>query len=196
MKNSNLENYINKSKNSETFKFIKDIKLQEVLYLFSSYIFLIYLSEIKDNKYCEKSKEMKAHTILIYLGSIIEAVIYYFVNEKLKDKKSKNKYLELEKLIKVQEIKETENLYICKLEKKEITLNETINFNSLINWIKDKKIIDTKIIDKINYFRKMRNMIHIKVFIDYNEYQLIETLEKAFIDTKEIFDYIKIQLWK
>ncbi len=196
MKNSNLENYINKSKNSETFKFIKDIKLQEVLYLFSSYIFLIYLSEIKDNKYCEKSKEMKAHTILIYLGSIIEAVIYYFVNEKLKDKKSKNKYLELEKLIKVQKIKETENLYICKLEKKEITLNETINFNSLINWIKDKKIIDTKIIDKINYFRKMRNMIHIKVFIDYNEYQLIETLEKAFIDTKEIFDYIKIQLWK
>jgi hypothetical protein len=37
----------------------------------------------------------------------------------------------------------------------------------------------------------MRNMIHINAFLDSSEEKLIEKLEKAFIETKEIIDYIE-----
>jgi hypothetical protein len=39
---------------------------------------------------------MKAHTIFIYLGSIIESIVYYYVQSKLTDERSKRKYLEIE----------------------------------------------------------------------------------------------------
>jgi hypothetical protein len=86
---------------------------------------------------------MKSHTIFIYLGSIIEAVVFYFVQSKLRDEKSKRKYLEIEHF------------------------------------------------QKIDDFRKMRNLVHIKVFLDYDEHELIVLLQEAFIETKEIFDYIE-----
>lgn len=127
----------------------------------------------------------------IYLGSIIEAIVYYFVQIKLSDEKSKRKYLEIEWFKKIQKIKETENLYVCKLENKEINFNNSINFNALINWLKDKKLIDKKIIEKIDYFRKMRNLVHVNAFLQNNEYELIKELQKAFVDTKEIFNYIE-----
>lgn len=186
----NLENYINKSKNNSSFKFIKDVKLQEILYLFSWYIFFIYFEEIKNIEYSEETKEIKAHTIFVYLWSIIESIVYDFVKSKLNDNKSKRKYLELEDFIEHQKIKDTK-LYICKKKIKEISLNDSISFNALINWARDKKIIDEKIIKKIDSFRKMRNMIHINAFLDSSEEKLIEKLEKAFIETKEIIDYIE-----
>lgn len=39
---------------------------------------------------------------------------------------------------------------------KEISFNDSINFNALINWAKDKKIISENILKKIDNFRKMR----------------------------------------
>jgi len=186
--------YSNLFRKNNRFSFIDDIKLQDALYLFSGYVSFIYIEEILNKNLSEELKEIKAHTIFIYLGSIIESVVYYFVQIKLKDSKSKRKYLEIEWYKKVQKIKQTENLYICELEKKEINLNESINFNALINWLKDKKLFDEKIIQKINFFRKMRNLVHINAFLINNEYWLIKELEKAFLDTKEIFNYIESKL--
>ncbi len=186
-----LKHYIEKSKESSSFDFIKDIKVQDTLYLFSAYIFLIYYEDILNKEVSEELKEIKAHTIFVYIGSIIESVIYYYVHSKLTDEKSKRKYLEIQWFKKLQKINETENLYICKLETKEITFNSSINFNALINWLKDKKLIDKKIIEKINYFRKMRNLVHVNAFLDFDEIELIKELEKIFLDTKEIFDYIE-----
>jgi len=37
----------------------------------------------------------------------------------------------------------------------------------------------------------MRNLVHIKAFLEYSEVELIKELKKAFIDTKEIIDYIE-----
>ena len=188
-----LKYYINLFKTNNRFIFIEDIKLQEVLYLFSGYVSYIYFEEIIKQNISEELKEIKAHTIFIYLGSIIEAVVYYYVQTKLNDEKSKRKYLEIEWFKKLQKVKETNDLYICKLETKEINFNKSINFNALINWLKDKKLINKKIIEKIDFFRKMRNLVHINAFLNNDEYELITELKNAFIDTKEIFDYIE---WK
>ena len=186
--------YTKSLKDNNRFEFIEDIKLKEVLYLFSAYVTFIYIEEIKNKNLSEELKEIKAHTIFIYLGSIIEAIVYYYVREKLSDEKSKRKYLEIEEFKKIKKIKETDNLYICKLEKKEKDFNNSINFHWLINWLKDKKLIDKKIINKIDYFRKMRNLVHINAFLEFNEIELIEELKKSFIDTKEIFDYIECKI--
>ncbi|NUJ98110.1 hypothetical protein HGA92_04990 [Candidatus Gracilibacteria bacterium] len=186
-----LDYYISLFKSNSRYSFIKDIKLQEILYLFSGYVSFIYYNELEENNYSEYLKEIKAHTIFVYLGSIIEAITYYFVKTKLIDEKSKRKYLEIEEFKKLQKIEETKNLYICKLENKEISFNDSINFHALINGLKDKKIIDEKIVEKIDDFRKMRNLVHINAFLGYNEYKLIQELEKAFINTKIIVDYIE-----
>jgi hypothetical protein len=125
------------------------------------------------------------------LGSIVEALLYYFVEKKIWDsEKSRRKYLEIDEYKKVQNIQKTENLYICELVKKEITFNDSINFNALINWAKDKKLLDENILNKINQLRKYRNSVHINV---YKSWGIIffDELEKAFIQTKEIFDYFE-----
>jgi hypothetical protein len=44
---------------------------------------------------------------------------------------------------------------------------------------------------KIDNFRKMRNLVHINAFMNMSEAKLIQELEKAFIETKEILDYIE-----
>lgn len=184
-----LDYHISLFKSSSRFKFIKDTKLQEILYLFSGYVSFIYSIELEKSNW-EELKEIKAHTIFVYLGSIIEAIVYYYAQNKLTDEKSKRKYLEIEDFEQIQKINDTE-LYICKKKIKEITLNDSINFHSLIKWLKDKKLIDKKIIDKIDYFRKMRNLVHINAFMNMNETKLIQELEKSFIETKEILDYIE-----
>ena len=193
--NKDIKQYIKWSKLDSGFKYINNIKLQEILYLFSWYVFYIYFENIKNTYLSEELKEIQSHTIFIYLGSIIEAIIYYFVQTKLTDEKSKRKYLEVKQFRKLQKIKETQDLYICKLETKEITLNDSINFHALINWLKDKKLIPKNIIKKIDYFRKMINLVHINALISYNEIELITEIEKAFIDKKEIFDYIETNIW-
>ena len=192
MNKKNIDHYIDVSKTLKVFNFIWEKDIKETLYLFSAYSNFIYFEEILSSKgENEILVEMKIHTVLIYLGSIIESVLYEFVYEKLKNnEKSRKKYLEIDDLVKIQKIKETDNLYISKLEKKEISLNDSINFNALINWVKDKKIITEDIINKINNFRKRRNSIHINV---YNSWDLInlDELEKSFIDAKEILDYLE-----
>ncbi len=185
---------LNYLKKNERFEFIKDIKLKEALYLFSVYVSFIHYEDIKNKEYSEKLKEIKSHTIFVYLWSIIESITYYFVKIKLNDEKSRKKYLELREFRKLQKIEETQDLYICKLETKEISLNDSINFHSLIKWIKDKKILDEKIIAKIDSFRKMRNLVHINAFLTSSEYKLIEKLEQAFIDTKNIINSIENNL--
>jgi hypothetical protein len=162
------------------------------LYLFFWYSSFIYIEEILKNiNINEKLLEFKIHTVIVYLGSIIEAVLYEFIHEKLKNNdKSRKKYLEIDELIKIQKIKETENLYISKLEKKNIGFNKSINFNALINWARDKKIININILEKINVFRQKRNAIHISVYKSGKNINLDE-LEIAFIDTKEILDYLE-----
>lgn len=186
-----LNYYISLFKDNSRYDFIKNSKLQETLYLFSGYVSFIYYDELIKNNYSEELKEIKAHTIFVYLGSIIESIIYEFVKSKLTDEKSKRKYLEIEEFKSLQKIKETENLHICRLDKKEINLNDSINFNALINWAKDKNIISEKILKKIDNFRKMRNLVHINAFLNYDEEKIIWKLEEAFIDTKEILDYIE-----
>ena len=196
MSEKNINHYIDIAKTLELFNFIWDRETKEALYVFSAYSNFIYFEKIlSEQSGSDILLEMKIHTVVIYLGSIIESVLYEFVYDKLKNnEKSRKKYLEIDELVKIQKIKETENLYISKLEKKEISLNDSINFNALINWVKDKKIISEDIINKINNFMKRRNAIHINVYKIWDLIRLDE-LEKSFIETKEILDYIKDNIW-
>lgn len=190
----NLNYYENIFKELDTFWYIKwDIELRESLYEFFSYFTFLYYEEIikwED----EELVKMKIHTAFVYLGSVVEALLYYFVENKIwNSEKSRRKYLEIEEYKKLQNIAKTDNLFICELVKKEINFNDSINFNALINWAKDKKIVDEKILQKINDLRKYRNSVHINVYKS-GDIIVFDKLEKAFIDTKEIFDYIEENL--
>jgi len=190
----NLNYYKNYFNNLNTFEYIKwDIKLKDALYDFSSYVYFLNYEEIMKGE-DEELVKMKIHTAFVYLGSIVEALLYYYVEKKIWDtEKSRRKYLEIEEYTKLQKIQKTENLFICELTKKQINLNDSINFNALINWAKDKKIVDEKILQKINDLRKYRNSVHINVYKS-GWIIVFDSLEKAFIDTKEIFDYIEENL--
>jgi hypothetical protein len=189
-----LKNYIDENKKDLMFNYIKwDIELKESLYEFSAYVSFLYYEEIikwED----EELVKMKIHTAFVYLGSIVEALLYYFVEKKIwNSEKSRRKYLEIEEYKKLQNIAKTDNLFICELVKKEINFNDSINFNALINWAKDKKIVSEEILQKINDLRKYRNSVHINVYKS-GGIIVFDKLEKAFIDTKEIFDYIEEKL--
>lgn len=187
-----LNAYVAKVKKKFSFEFIQDIKIKESLYLFFGYAFMYY-EEIKDDDLEEELKELKAHTILLYLGSIIEAIVYHFIQEKLTDKKSKRKYLEVTEFKMLQKIDTVDNLYIWKYEIKEVSLDDAKNFRALINGLKDKHLLNEKLIEKIDYCRQMRNLIHIDMF-SISELELINEITKALIYTKEIIDDIKKKL--
>ena len=178
----------------DTFWYIKwDKELKDSLYEFFSYFIFLYYEEIM-NWEDEELVKMKIHTAFVYLGSVVEALLYYYVEKKIWDtEKSRRKYLEIEEYTKLQKIQKTENLFICELTKKEINFNDSINFNALINWAKDKRIVDENILQKINDLRKYRNSVHINVYKS-GWIIVFDSLEKAFIDTKEIFDYIEENL--
>jgi hypothetical protein len=89
-----IEKYIEEFENNSNFDFVDNTKLKEILYFFYGYVFFLYFEEIKASSTSNKLKEIKAHTIFVYLGSIIEAIIYYFAETKLTDEKAKRKYLE------------------------------------------------------------------------------------------------------
>jgi len=178
----------------DTFWYIKwDKELKGSLYEFFSYFIFLYYEEII-NWEDEELVKMKIHTAFVYLGSVVEALLYYFVEKKIwNTEKARRKYLEIEEYTKLQKIQKTENLFICELTNKEISFNDSINFNALINWAKDKRIVDEKILQKINDLRKYRNSVHINVYKS-GWIIVFDSLEKAFIDTKEIFDYIEENL--
>jgi len=192
MIDKSLEFYIDRYKKFRKFEYIRDEKLKKILYQYAWYTyFLFYLfDKIQD----EELKNFMAHTTIIYIGSIIEAVVFYYASTKLVDSKSKRRYLELEEFKKVQDLKKCENLFVCELVKKEVSLNDSINFHSLINWLKDKKIISQEIIDKIDFIRKKRNLIHINVLKTESELDLILELEQIFIYMKDILDFVEIKI--
>jgi hypothetical protein len=53
--------------------------------------------------------------------------------------------------------------------------------------------LDKKLINKIDYCRKMRNLIHANVLLT-SEYKLFDELDKVFTYTKEIIDEMKGKL--
>ncbi|MDR2640037.1 MAG: hypothetical protein LBC61_01530 [Candidatus Peribacteria bacterium] len=186
-----LNAYVDKVKKEFSFEFIQDIKIKESLYLFFGYSFM-YFDEIKNDDLEEKLKELKAHTILIYIGSVVEAIVYHFVEKRLIDEKSKRKYLELKEFKTLYKV-EKANIYLCELETKKVSLNDTKNFRALVNGLKDKHLLNEKLIEKIDYCRQMRNLIHIDMF-SISELELINEITKALIYTKEIINIIKKEL--
>jgi len=178
--------------NKKVFKFIKnDLELKNILYKFLAYS-LANFKDIKNNCFKDDFIELKIHTVLVYLGSIIEAVLYYFVDEKLKNNdKKRKKYLKIKEYQEIQKLKlpECDYFSVCKISEKELDLNDTINFNALINWAKDNKLISKEIFEKINEVRKMRNSVHINVYKLW-KLKRFDDLKKVLIDVKEIIDYL------
>ncbi|MDQ7008801.1 MAG: hypothetical protein Q9M94_00740 [Candidatus Gracilibacteria bacterium] len=184
-------------KSKKIFDFINDEKLIENLYDFLAYVSIIAFFELNklENK---KIIELKTHTVIIYLGSIIESVLYYFINEIfINNEKKRKKYLKIKEFKSIQKIKISEEsnkeYHFCEVFEKEISLNDTINFSSLINGAKDNKILSEEIVEKINNIRKLRNSIHINVY-KTGELIKFDELKQIFIDTKDILDYIEEKL--
>ena len=181
-------NILKKVRNNKYFDFIGDEKLKESIELFFSYVLFLH-NDLEEFEYDEFLTEFKTHTIIIYLGSVVEALVFYYANKKFwNNDKAKRKYLEIEELQIHQKIKES-NFIIWKIVKKEISLNDSINFKWLIDWLKDKKLMSEDLIEKINEFRKARNSIHINVYNSWEE--IFEDLIRIFHNFKDIKMFIK-----
>jgi len=63
--------------------------------------------------------------------------------------------------------------------------------NNRYTYIQDKKLLPQTIIEKIDYFRKMRNLIHINALLSHSLEDTYRELDSAFLYTKEIFDCIE-----
>lgn len=192
--NNSYHFFLEDLKKKETFSFIKDRKTQELAYHFLSYVYSLSEECISINQDDETIIELKAHTMSIYIGSIIEWILYYFVDTLYKDKKSREKYLKNIELKKIQKIDlEEKTYYFCEEKEKQIKITDTINFNSLIHGVRHNQILDQKIIDKINNVREIRNAIHINVY-KHNEKVKFNEITTLLQDAKEIIDTIEEKL--
>ena len=192
MKNNLDLDFIKKTKR---FEFIIDSSLKEELYLFLYYITFLY-KEINETKlFCEHIIFSKKHTIIIYVLSIIEAILYYFVSTSIyRDKIKLEKYCKIYSYKELKDdiriIKWEKEYIICEKLEKDESFKEDINFNFLIKWVEKHWLLSKKVIKILTNIRKKRNSVHLKVLqnskldINFND------LEQLFNEASFVIDEI------
>lgn len=160
-------------KNLNDFSFVKDKELKRQIEI--SFAYILYLIEnIKNfwNTLDDDSLDyIHSQTINIYLGSIIEAILYEYVFEYLqkKDPSKVKRYCKniayIEKSLANGTLKD--NYVICEKIEKSTEFKDDISFHSLINWVKDYKLLSENTIKIIDEIRQKRNIVHIKVLLSF-----------------------------
>jgi len=159
--------FLNQIKKDWDFWFIKNDKIREELYY--SFSYCLYLPNL--NKNDNLFFLINLQTSIIYLWSVVEALLYEYVFEYLRNKDPnkikkycKNIYY-IEKHITDWILKD--NLVVCEKKEKTSEFKEDINFQSLINWVKDYKLLSNDVIKHIDDIRQKRNIVHLKVLVNF-----------------------------
>ncbi len=135
-------------------------------------------------------------TAYVNIGSIVEALLYEYVLECLQ-KKDTNKVKRYCKNIVYIEQQVTkgyfiDNFVICEKKENNIEFKDDISFQSLINWVKDYKLLSEKVINYLNEIREKRNIVHWKVLLNFkNGWNELNDLAEMIDKYLEIFDEIK-----
>ena len=175
------------------FSFVNNKELRKELYLALYYVIYLY-EEIEDDSYDEHITFFIKHTIIIYVWSMVEWVLFDYVNNYLTNVWDPSKTRKYCNTIEYIEKKNTIihqsgiDYVMCEKKDKVINFKDNIDFWKLILWARDNKIISDKILDKIDKIRKKRNSVHIAVLISSKWDVKFNDIEKLFSLTKEIFD--------
>ncbi len=151
---------------SKIFEFITDKEIRQVCYNHFSYAFYLYLECIEEDFNDLDLLEYKSHSICLYLWSIVESIVAYFVweiykeNPKKLEKYLQNKEFKVESIVKLR----WEELFLCSKKEKKIKYSDNINFNQIIHWIRSWKLLSQEMIDWIDTVRNIRNTIHINLY--------------------------------
>lgn len=168
-----MKEILNKIIKDNHFSFINNGELKEEMNI--SLSFVSYLVSII-NSLSEEDLLFSAYfqTIIIHLWSIVEALLYEYVLESLENK-DPSKIKRYCKNIQYTEQQITkwyfkENFVICEKKEKILELKDDISFQALINWVKDYKLLSDEIIEYIDEIRQKRNIVHMKVLINFKKW--------------------------
>lgn len=181
------------------FGFINNKHIVKELSL--SYSYAMYLFWVSETTNSIILSQIHSQTAIIYIWSTVEALLYEYVFESLKkqDPSKLKRYCKniiyTEKQVPWWIFKD--NLILCEKKEKDIEFKEDINFQALINWVKDYKLLSNKIIEYLDDIRQKRNIVHLKVLINFKNWwndfnDALELIDKY----TEIFHEIKTRFIK
>lgn len=184
---------------SKIFDFIENDKLKNELYSSTHYVnYLNKLSKEEKDQYILFSIN---HTILVHLWWIIEALLFQYIykyfsinNDEIKIKKFCKlvEYKEVSKVHFLENLSNEEKGFVyCERFAKYENFKDNINFNFLIKWAKDNRILNNDILEKIDKIRKFRNWVHLNVLLDIRDVLSDIELIEFFNDNREILNEIK-----
>ena len=143
------------------FPFIKnDILRKNLDDAFQHILILIPLSE--SATYDETAKSVLRKTIVIYTGSIVEALLYYLLDTQLKESDLQNNTWEVVNERVLYSVSDFHKIIAGeKKQKIEHIKKEKLNLGQINTVLKDKQIISRALFQKIDSLREMRNAQHI-----------------------------------
>ena len=175
-----------------SFPFIrKDILRQNLDEAFNHVVTLLPFTE--SSTYNEAAKSAFRKTIIIYMASIIEALLFSVLDNNFTDEEVAEHYS-------AWELKDKNVLYVVD-EKHEIvagtykkinskTGKDKMNLGHVNKFLKTKNIISKSLHDKIDEVRELRNDQHIGNHKKVKSYSKND-LEKAFSVAKDVKEFVK-----
>ncbi len=166
------------SKNTH-FDFIDNKILRKNLDIVFEHI-LTLIPFTESNDYNEQAKSSFRKTIIIHTASIVEALLFSVLNKKFSDQNIKDHYS-------YWKIKGKKVLHTVEKDKLEIvagnyskevgkTTKEKMNLGQIVDFLKEKEVVDTNIYKKVDKLRNLRNEQHI------GSHKTIKSYTKANLD--------------
>lgn len=154
---------------------------------------LVLLPFTESKTYDSVAKSSFRKTIIIHTASIIEALLFYMLDNKFSDKditkfyshwKLKNEHI-------LYTISKSHKIICGNYEKipGNIKKKTKMNLGQIVNFLKENKLLDEKLFAKVSSVRKLRNDQHIGAHQNVKTYSS-KDLEDSFSVAREIKNFI------
>lgn len=174
------------------FSFIKnDILRQNIDEAFDHVVTLLPFTE--SVTYNDPAKSAFRKTIIIHTGSIVEALLFYALDTKFNNNDITDFYSIWElKNKKVLHKVDDSHEVVAGDYKKILGKNskEKMNLAQIMDFLKENKILNNGLFNKVDQLRLLRNEQHIGTHMSVKSYSTAD-LEKAFSIAGEVKDFVK-----
>jgi len=154
---------------------------------------LTLLPFTESKTYNEDAKSAFRKTIIIYTASIVEALLFYVLDTEFTDEDMKEYYS-------TWELKDKKVFYVVD-ERNEIvggvhrkvsgkTGKDKMNLGQIMDFLKNKGVLNDNLYKKIDEIRSMRNEQHIATHTRVPTYGKVR-LEKAFSVAREVKEFVR-----
>jgi len=182
---------------NSNFIFVKDKILRKNLDItFNHIVNLIPLTEAEN--YDEEAKSLFRKTAIIHTASIVEALLFYYLNSIFSDKEVDEYYAQWELKNKKVLYHVSGNHEIVAGDYKKVTKKgrkEKLNLAQIAGFLKDKSKISEKLFEEIDEIRILRNKQHLNTQTEVKEYSKAD-LETAFSIARNVKKFVKARLNK